>query len=115
MREIEFYRTGLGKCPIEDFLDSLGDKQVEKILWVLRIIRDIDIVPKEYFKKLISTDDLWEIRIKFGSNHYRILCFLYKGKTIVLTNGFGKKSQKVPLNEIKLAQERKKDYFERIK
>jgi phage-related protein len=115
MREIEFYRTRSGNCPVEDFLDSLTDKQVEKILWVLRIIRDVDIIPKEYLKKLIGTAELWEIRIKSGNNHYRILCFIRKGRNIVLTNGFSKKSQKVPSKEIKLAQERKKDYFERIK
>jgi phage-related protein len=115
MREIEFYRTRSGNCPVEDFLDSLTDKRVEKVLWVLRIIRDIDIIPKEYLKKLIGTEDLWEIRIKSGNNHYRILCFIREGRNIVLTNGFSKKSQKVPSKEIKLAQERKKDYFERIK
>ena len=52
MREIHFYRTRSGHSPIEEFFDALSDRQVEKILWVLRIIRDLDYVPKEYLKSL---------------------------------------------------------------
>jgi phage-related protein len=65
-------------------------------------------VSKEYFKKLVGTDDIWEIRIKFGRDIFRILCFFDDGKIIVLTNGFVKKSQKTPWSEIKLAERRKK-------
>jgi phage-related protein len=113
MQEIQFYRTIAGSCPIEDFFDKLSDKQVEKVLWVLRIIRDVDFIPKEYFKKLINTDDIWEIRVKFGNNIFRILGFFYQNKIIILTNGFIKKSQKTPMKEIKIAQDRKKEYLER--
>jgi phage-related protein len=115
MREIHFYRTKSGKCPVEEFFDTLSDKQIEKVLWVLRIIRDIDFVPREYLKKLVNTDDIWEIRVKSGGNIFRILGFFYKNKIIILTNGFMKKSQKTPLKEIKIAQDRKKDYLERNK
>jgi hypothetical protein len=45
MREIQFYRTGLGVCPVEAFLDSLGPKQLQKVLWVLRVVRDLPRVP----------------------------------------------------------------------
>jgi len=113
MREIHFYRTISDSCPVEGFFDTLSDKQIEKVLWVLRIIRDIDFIPKEYLKKLVNTDNIWEIRIKFGSNIFRILGFFYKNKIIVLTNGFMKKTQKTPLKEIKLAQNRKKEYLGR--
>jgi DNA-binding HxlR family transcriptional regulator len=39
MREIIFYRTASGRCPVEEFLDSLSDKQAAKILWVLRLVK----------------------------------------------------------------------------
>ena len=45
MREIEFYRTDMGKCPIEEFLDSLSGKQAQKIAWVLQLIEEL--YPKE--------------------------------------------------------------------
>ena len=113
MREIQFYRTLSDSCPVEEVFDTFSDKQVEKVLWVLRLIRDIDFIPKEYFKKLVNTDDIWEIRVKSGDNIFRILGFFYKNDIIILTNGFIKKTQKIPLKEIKLAQDKKKDYFER--
>ncbi len=113
MRKIEFYRTESDSSPVEEFLDSLTDKQTAKIAWVLRIVRDYERVSKEYFKKLVGTDDIWEIRIKFGKDIFRILCFFEKGKIIVLTNGFVKKSQKTPSSEIKLAEKRKKEYIAR--
>ena len=115
MREIHFYRTISGHSPVENFFDTLSDRQVEKVLWVLRIIRDFEYIPKEYFKKLINTEDIWEIRVKSGSNIFRILGFFDKNKFIILTNGFIKKTQKTPRKEIRLAQERKKDYLERNK
>jgi phage-related protein len=115
MREIHFFRTISGHSPVENFFDTLSDRQVEKILWVLRIIRDFEYIPKEYFKKLINTEDIWEIRVKSGSNIFRILGFFDKNKFIILTNGFIKKTQKTPRKEIRLAQERKKDYLERNK
>jgi phage-related protein len=115
MKEIQFYRTKSGKCPVEDFFDTLSDKQIEKVLWVLRIIRDIDFVPREYLKKLVNTENIWEIRVKSGGNIFRILGFFYKNQMIILTNGFMKKTQKTPSKEIKIAQERRKDYLERTK
>lgn len=50
MREVNFYKTSSGKSPIKDFLDSLSGKQVQKIAWVLEIIEESYIVPKQYFK-----------------------------------------------------------------
>jgi hypothetical protein len=62
MKEIIFYRSASGKCPVEDFLDSLPDKQVTKILWVFRLIRDLEFIPKEYFKKLVMDSQKRVIR-----------------------------------------------------
>ncbi len=115
MREINFYKTESGKSPINNFLDSLHGKQVQKITWVLEYIEENKIVPKQYFKKLVNTDDIWEIRIQSGSNIFRILCFFDIENLIVLTNGFAKKSQKIPAKEIRLAEKRKKDYLKRKK
>ena len=58
MREIEFYRTKSGSCPVEDFFETLTDKQFEKVAWVLRLIREFERVPKEYYKKLKNSDDI---------------------------------------------------------
>jgi len=57
MREIRFYRPESGSCPVEEFLDSLSGKQAQKAAWVLQLIEDMDIIPVQYFKKLVNTDD----------------------------------------------------------
>ncbi len=111
MRDIIFYRAESGSCPVEAFLDSLDDKQFEKVAWVLKLVSELEVIPFQYFKKLKNTADIWEIRIKYGSNIYRFLCFLEGMNVIVLTNGFVKKSQKTPKNEIKLAENRKREYL----
>lgn len=113
MKTITFYRTASGNCPVEDHLDSLTDAQVTKIAWVLKLIREIDRVPSNYFKKLTNSDDIWEVRVDFGSNTFRLLGFYCGKDMIILTNSFQKKSQKIPKKEIELAEKRKKEYFNR--
>ncbi len=114
-RKIIFYRTIKNRCPVEDFLNTLTDKQATKVTWVLRLIRDLDPVPSRYFKKLVNTDDIWEVRVQIGGDIFRFLGFNDGKKFIVLTNGFHKKTQKTPPQEIALAEERKKDYLKRRK
>lgn len=114
MKKIIFYKTENGSSPVEEFLETLTDKQAQKVAWVLRVIRDLDFAPKEYFKKLVNTD-IWEVRIQLGSNIFRILGFIEGNNIIVLTNGFQKKSQKTPVKEIELAEKRMKEYLHRRK
>ena len=85
MREIIFYRTASGKCPVEEFLDSLSAKEAQKVTWVLRLIEELPRIPKQYFKKLTNTDDIWEVRISIGGNIFRILGFWDGPRLIVLT------------------------------
>ena len=70
-------------------------------------------IPKTYYKKLIGTDGIYGIRVQLGNDIFRLLCFQYKEKVIVLTNGFKKKTQKTPRNEILLAENRKNDWVGR--
>lgn len=96
MREIIFYRTSSGNCPIEDFLDSLSAKQAQKVIWVLKLVTELESIPIKYFKKLVNTDDIWEIRIQSDNNIFRLLGFFQDNNLIILTNGFIKKTQKTP-------------------
>ena len=112
-RTITFYKTSDGRCPIQDFLDSLSGKAAQKVTWVLKLIEDLDIVPSSYFKKLTGTEEIWECRIAFGSNAYRIFCFFAENSVVVLTHGFTKKSQKTPKTEIERAEAYRKDFLER--
>ncbi len=113
MRTIEFYRRPNGQSPIEEFLDSLTGKQAQKVLWVLQLIEELETIPRQYFKKLVNSDEIWEVRIQFGNNIFRLLGFFDGGTLIVLTNGFAKKTQKTPSQEINLAVRRKNEYLAR--
>lgn len=114
-REIVFYETVDGSSPVEEYLDTLTDKVVKKVIFTFELIEELEIVPSKYLKKLTNTDDIWEIRVKVGSDIYRIFCFMYKGSLVVLTNGYQKKTDKVDKKEIVRAEKYKKDYIERVK
>ena len=115
MRDVQFFRRPDGSSPVEEFIASLTDKQAQKVAWVLNLIEDMDIIPAQYWKKLTNTDDIWEARIQFGGNTFRIMGFENGGEFVVLTNGFAKKTQKTPKREIELAEQRKKIYLEEMK
>ena len=113
MRTVNFYRTESGKCPVGDHLDTLSDAQAKKVAWVLKLIREIDHIPSKYLKKLVNTNDIWEVRVDVGKDTFRLLGFFCGHDLIVLTNSFQKKSQKTPTMEIQLAEKRKKEYLSR--
>jgi phage-related protein len=115
VRTVVLYRTESGGSPIEEFLDSLSSKQAQRVAWVLRLIEDIEIVPAQYFKKMPGTQNLWEVRVQSGGDTVRLLGFLTAAHTLVLTNGFAKKTMKIPKREIALAEQRRRDYLTRSK
>jgi len=94
-----------------DFYLEQPEKVQEKIEYVFKVIRTVQNVPKKFLDHLTGTDGLFEIRIEFESNIYRIFCCFDKGNLVVLFNGFQKKTQKTPKKEIELALELKEDYF----
>ncbi len=115
MRTIVYYKTINGHSPVEEFLDSLSDQQARKVIWVLRLIERLPIVPIQYFKKLVGRREIWEVRVQFGGNIFRLLGFFDKENFIMLTNGFVKKSQRTPEQEISLAEQRRSEYLTRRK
>ena len=71
----------------------------------------VEHVPEKYFKHLSGTEGLYEIRVEFESNIYRIFSFFDAGKLIIAINGFHKKTNKIPKPEIEKALKIKKQYF----
>ena len=112
-RSLVFYKTEKGQCPVAEFLDSLPAKVAQKVTWVLKLLQEFDTVPSQYFKKLSATDEIWECRMVFSGNTYRILCFFQGSNRLVLTHGFMKKTAKTPGEEIAKAERLKADYIRR--
>lgn len=82
----------------------------DKIIWTLDLIEAVQRVPEIYLKHIENTNGLYEIRIQQGSDIFRIFCFFDQGHLVVLANGFQKKTQKTPKQEIENAIKIKKEY-----
>lgn len=98
-----------------EFYQEQDEKVKLKIQYVLELIKQVDRVPEKFLKHLTGTNGLYEIRIENKSNIYRIFCCFDNGKLVVLFNGFQKKTQKTPKNEIEKAIKIMNDYFEEKK
>ena len=105
IREVFFY-----KDYFTDFFKQQKQKVKDKIIWTFRIIETIQQVPEDYLKHIESTDGLYEIRVKQGSDIFRIFCFFDAEKLVVLANGFQKKTRKTPKAEIGKALNIKEEY-----
>ena len=93
-----------------EFYKVQTDDVQRKIEWTLNLLRTIDHVPKKYFDHMTGTSGLYEVRVEFGGNIFRIFAFFDKGNLVVLGNGFQKKTQKTPKSEIVKALKIKAEY-----
>ena len=111
--EVIFYEKENGDCPVEDFLLSLDMKMKAKMVGLLELLEQYGNQLREPYSKHLD-DGIFEIRCKVGSNITRVLYFFYYEGKIILTNGFVKKTQKTPPEQIKTAKEFRADYKERM-
>ena len=109
-REIKFHENHF-----MEFYQKQDEKVKEKIKYILELIKQVEKVPEKFLKHLTGTDGLYEIRIEYQSNIYRIFCCFDKGNLVILFNGFQKKTQKTPNNELEKAEKLKNEYFENKK
>lgn len=108
IRQIIFYQDYFW-----EFYNDQNERVQKKIDEILFMITVLERIPKKFFEHLSGTNGLYEIRIEFGGNIFRIFCCFDEGKLIVLFNGFQKKSQKTPKNEIEKAEKLKEEYFKK--
>ncbi len=110
---VEFYETAAGERPAEEFLDSLDVKMRGKLVMTLKVLQEQGNRLREPYSKHLE-DGIFEVRGKVGSDISRVLYFFYYGGRIILTNGFIKKTQKTPRNELEKAELCRKDFMERF-
>ena len=107
IRELIIYRHYF-----HEFFDQQIEKVKEKIDYVLFIVTHADKIPEKFLKHIEGQKGLYEIRVEYGNNIFRIFCCFDKGKVVVLFNGFQKKSQKTPKAAIDLAIKLMNEYFD---
>ncbi|NPA35348.1 MAG: type II toxin-antitoxin system RelE/ParE family toxin [Chlorobi bacterium] len=94
-----------------DFYKSQDAKEKDKILYTFELIKQIDRGPEKFLKHISGTDGLYEIRVEYQSNIYRIFCCFDEGKLVVLFNAFQKKTQKTHKKGLEKALKLKQQYF----
>ena len=95
-----------------DFLTKQPIKVQNKIFKIIEAIETLERIPTTYLKLISGTNGLYEARIQPGTDIWRVFCFFDKGKLVILLNGFQKKTQKTPKNEIEKAINLMNEYYE---
>ncbi len=95
-----------------DFLKQQPLKVQNKIFKIIEAIETLERVPSNYLKMLVGTNGLYEARIQLGSDIWRVFCFFDNGKLVILLNGFTKKTQKTPKNELDKALNLMQKYYD---
>jgi phage-related protein len=95
----------------EEFLTKQPVKVQNKIFKIIEAIETLERIPENYLKSISGTKGLYEARISLASNIWRVFCFFDHGKLVILLNGFTKKTQKTPKNEIEKAVRLMNEYF----
>ena len=106
-REIRFF-----KHYFNEFYVAQSEKVRRKIAQTLVWLQTLDRLPSSILKSIEGIKGLFEIRVEFGGDIFRIFCCFDEGSLVILFNGFQKKTQKTPPNEIEKADKLMKEYFE---
>ncbi len=107
VRQLVFY-----KHHFFTFFERQTEKVKNKIDYVLFVLTHAERVPEKFLKQVEGTKGLYEVRVEMGNDIFRVFCCFDKGQIVVLFNGFQKKSQKTPVQEIDLALKIMNEYFE---
>ena len=92
-----------------EFMEGLTAKEREKVDYGLVLLKTQDRLPTKFVKHI--KDGLYELRTEYNGNIYRVFFIFDEGNIVVLFNGFQKKTQKTPENEIELAIKIKVSYY----
>jgi phage-related protein len=94
-----------------DFYNPLDKKLKDKVDYVLQIIISVERISTKFFKHL--DDGIYEIRIEYKSDIYRIFSFFDEGRLVILLHGIQKKTQKTPRKELDRAKKLRREYYEK--
>ena len=112
MYDVLFYDLPDGSKPVKDFMDTLDAKMFVKVVRTIDMLKQVGPSMRLPYSEHLD-DGIFEIRVKQGTNITRVLYFFFVGKKIILTNGFVKKTQKTPKNELALTKKYRDEYKSR--
>lgn len=109
-----YYVTESGKSPVKDFIDSLDSSGQRKFFFAKSLLEEFGHRLPQPHAKYIG-DEIFELRFKGQEGQIRVLYFFFHQDRVIFTNGFIKKSAKLPEKEKALAIERRKSFLGRHK
>lgn len=93
----------------ERFTETLSAKELLKLHYIISLLETEDRMPVKFIKFI--RDGLYELRMEYNNNIYRVFFIFDDGQVVVLFNGFQKKTQKTPSGEIEKALKIKEAYY----
>ena len=111
--QLIFYIDDEGNEPVKDFILEQPDGAIAEILHVFKLLRQFNISLGMPYVRKIDKSGVRELRIKHGSDIYRIFFFAYTGRKFILLHAILKKEDKIAENDKKLAIQRMDDYKSR--
>lgn len=93
----------------ERFIVQLTVKERKKLDYLVSLLETEDRLPVKFIKYI--REGLYELRMEYNGNIYRVFFIFDEGQIVVLFNGFQKKSQKTPEQEIEKALRIKEEYY----
>ena len=110
--EVVLFHKDNGESPVEEFIDTLEPKMQAKVLRTMELLKRNGLELREPYTKSLGRG-IFELRAKHGTDISRVLYFFMDGQRIIFTNGFIKKTDKTPKQEIELARKYRKEYKKR--
>ena len=105
-----FYKTESGKVPAKEFIDSLDARSKRKFLFVCGLLQEFGYKLSFPYAKYV-TEGIFELRFGGAEGNIRVLYFFFQHEQVIFTNGFVKKTSKIPVNELGIAIERRKIFI----
>jgi len=107
--KVSYYKEKISQpSPVEEFINDLGKENKKAQVKILRSLMLLAEYGLDLGFPYISNvaNKLWELRVPFGNNHYRILFTIASKRIIILLHAFTKKTGKIPERELKIAYQR---------
>ena len=79
-------------------MKTLSAKEQRKVDYVVSLLASQNRLPTKFIKHI--DDELYELRVMWENNIYRVFFIFDEGNVVVLFSGFQKKTQKTPQSEI---------------
>ena len=113
MYSVKFYSDKKGQEPVKDFLARLTKKEKAKVFKYIALLEEkkpSELSCDKHYKNLSHYPGLWEVRVDFGTNGYRVFYFYHVGNTVILLHAFPKKTDETPAGDLAIALKHKEDW-----